>query len=334
MRLIAHRGNLEGPNPSRENSPKYIQEALSLGFEVEVDVWLIGNQFFLGHDSPTYKIDKCFLFNKRIWSHAKNPEALLELSQYKDVNVFYQEKDEAALTSRGYIWCHSNGPRLTGPRSIITSLIYNEDLFLLESFAGVCSDYVEDFRYGEALIFGPAEGDFNKPPIDLVILDIDGVMTDGRKTYNLEGDVLGKTFCDLDFTAIKRFKAAGIKVCFLSGDTKVNQVMASVRGIDFYYARDPVTGNIDKSTFLENLCETYKTNPERVVYVGDDYYDLSIIENLKHTFCPSTAIQDIKARVSKVLDCPGGHGVVAKLYEHFSEDLNYNFPTSYIKLSE
>ena len=54
--------------------------------------------------------------------------------------------------------------------------------------------------------------------IKLVILDVDGVLTDGKKYYNRDGDVLMKTFCDKDWTAIKRFKALGIKVLFLSGD--------------------------------------------------------------------------------------------------------------------
>ena len=51
--------------------------------------------------------------------------------------------------------------------------------------------------------------------IKLVILDVDGVLTDGKKYYNRDGDVVMKTFCDKDWTAIKRFKALGIKVLFL-----------------------------------------------------------------------------------------------------------------------
>ena len=39
MKLIAHRGNIDGPNPERENSPEYIEEALKAGYDVEVDVW-------------------------------------------------------------------------------------------------------------------------------------------------------------------------------------------------------------------------------------------------------------------------------------------------------
>ena len=54
--------------------------------------------------------------------------------------------------------------------------------------------------------------------IKLLILDVDGIMTDGIKYYDREGTVKLKTFCDKDWTAIKRFRAIGINVVFLTGD--------------------------------------------------------------------------------------------------------------------
>ena len=54
--------------------------------------------------------------------------------------------------------------------------------------------------------------------IKLVILDVDGVMTDGKKYYDRDGNVVLKNFCDKDWTAIKRFRAIGIPVVFLTGD--------------------------------------------------------------------------------------------------------------------
>jgi 3-deoxy-D-manno-octulosonate 8-phosphate phosphatase (KDO 8-P phosphatase) len=161
---------------------------------------------------------------------------------------------------------------------------------------------------------------------DLLVLDIDGVMTDGTKTYNENATVISKNFCDKDFTAIKRFKSAGINVCLLSGDTNVNEQMAKKRQIDFYYARNPKTGNIDKSEFIPTLCKNYNTSPDKIAYVGDDYYDLSIIENLKWTYCPIDAIQILKNNVHKVLNCRAGYGVVAELYDIYESEINYSFP--------
>ena len=58
MKLIAHRGNTEGPNPLEENKPEYIEQAIENGFDVEIDIWYITQtkQFFLGHNKPEYLI--------------------------------------------------------------------------------------------------------------------------------------------------------------------------------------------------------------------------------------------------------------------------------------
>jgi glycerophosphoryl diester phosphodiesterase len=44
MKLIAHRGNTEGPNPLEENKPEYIEEAIENGFDVEIDIWFVHKQ--------------------------------------------------------------------------------------------------------------------------------------------------------------------------------------------------------------------------------------------------------------------------------------------------
>ena len=63
MKLISHRGNLNGPNKERENHPDYIWEALQAGYEVEIDVWWVDGKFKLGHDEPQY--DFPFQFNRK-----------------------------------------------------------------------------------------------------------------------------------------------------------------------------------------------------------------------------------------------------------------------------
>ena len=56
MILISHRGNLNGKMPQNENHPDYIDEAIHAGYDVEVDVWMIDNELFLGHDEPNIKL--------------------------------------------------------------------------------------------------------------------------------------------------------------------------------------------------------------------------------------------------------------------------------------
>ena len=76
MKLIAHRGNMNGPNPEKENNPDYIVEALNNGFEVEIDVWYKHGDVWLGHDDPTYPVDVQFIQLPMFWCHAKNLDAL------------------------------------------------------------------------------------------------------------------------------------------------------------------------------------------------------------------------------------------------------------------
>ena len=50
MKLISHRGNINGKHEKFENNPNYIDTAIEQGYDVEIDVWFISETFFLGHD--------------------------------------------------------------------------------------------------------------------------------------------------------------------------------------------------------------------------------------------------------------------------------------------
>lgn len=107
MKIISHRGNLNGSDPDTENSPNQTIKALSLNFEVEVDVWYINKEWYLGHDKPQYKIDISFLENKKLWCHAKNKDALFELNK-TNIHHFWHQNDYYTLTSKGVIWTFPN----------------------------------------------------------------------------------------------------------------------------------------------------------------------------------------------------------------------------------
>ena len=148
--------------------------------------------------------------------------------------------------------------------------------------------------------------------IELLILDIDGVLTDGKKYYGLDGMPFSKTYCDKDFTAIKRFRGSGVKVCFLSGDNVVNEQMANNRNVDFYYARGK-----DKAEFIKNFENIYGTTKERMCYVGDDLFDSSIMKIVSHAYCPSDACRDIKNICGKknILKSKGGNNAIMELFD-------------------
>jgi len=109
MIFISHRGNLYGPDKKKENSIESITTALSLGLDVEVDVWFKNQQFYLGHDEPQYSISQEYLENPKMWCHAKNKEALFAFRNL-DIHYFWHEQDSYAITSKGYIWSHVGIP--------------------------------------------------------------------------------------------------------------------------------------------------------------------------------------------------------------------------------
>ena len=142
MILISHRGNINGSKPEMENKPEYVQQALDLGYDVEIDVWLIDGNFFLGHDEPQYKIERSFLQNKHLWCHAKNIEAFYRMIDDNKIHCFSHDKDKVALTSRGYFWSAFEDEMTS--KSICVMPPSSRDL--PKNIAGVCSDNIGYYK--------------------------------------------------------------------------------------------------------------------------------------------------------------------------------------------
>lgn len=143
--IIAHRGNTDGRQPERENSPDYIHEAICAGFDVEVDVWKIGDTLMLGHDKPRYAVDFKFLLRKapRLWIHAKDLQALELFATDKRFNVFCHKDDPRTLTTGGFVWTRSIDED-HDLRSIVLSLEFKEIAGV--SFGGICTNYPHRFK--------------------------------------------------------------------------------------------------------------------------------------------------------------------------------------------
>ena len=142
MIKIAHRGIIKGPNPGGENNPIDLIGAISMGFDVEADVWLNDDGLFLGHDKPEYPIDKEFIeaIKKEAWFHCKNLEALNYFTNtIPDAKFFWHQNDDYTLTSNGYIWTYPGKP-ITN-KSIVV-LLEPTDLTLFEEAYGVCTQYL------------------------------------------------------------------------------------------------------------------------------------------------------------------------------------------------
>jgi len=150
--------------------------------------------------------------------------------------------------------------------------------------------------------------------IKLILLDVDGVMTDGNKIYDKDHNIIGKQFNDRDFTAIKRFKASEIDIVFMSGD-KFNEKMADKRNIPFYYTR--TENGLDKSVLLPEIMNIYNVvDNNEIAFVGDDIFDLPMFKTLQFSFCPVNSPNDLKYIAYKLLDKP----YISSLYDILMEN--------------
>lgn len=148
MKLISHRGNINGPSEF-ENQPQYIDKAIQSGFEVEIDLWVSeAGILYLGHDAPVYKIPISFIVDRRnhLWIHCKNINALTFLYRLRPrLNYFWHQTDTAVVTSHGYIWAYPS------PNPIPFSICILPELYNTSASkcVGICSDFIKNYEsYG------------------------------------------------------------------------------------------------------------------------------------------------------------------------------------------
>jgi hypothetical protein len=144
MIFIAHRGNINGKTPE-ENSPLQIDISLDLGFHSEVDVWVVNNEIFLGHDEPQYKVNTQWLYKRRklLWIHCKNKEALEYFSYYGGrFNYFWHDTDMATLTSLGYVWAYPGKQPIKGSIAVLPEL-FMDDFGVCR---GICSNFIKKYK--------------------------------------------------------------------------------------------------------------------------------------------------------------------------------------------
>lgn len=144
MKLISHRGNIKGKAENEENKPQYIDFAIDLGYNVEVDVWLKNGIWYLGHDIPQYQINYNWLKERKskLWVHCKNLECLENCENAIELHYFWHELDTVTLTSQGFIWAYP------GKQPIKNSIAVMPEIFgdNIENCIGICSDYISNYK--------------------------------------------------------------------------------------------------------------------------------------------------------------------------------------------
>lgn len=169
----------------------------------------------------------------------------------------------------------------------------------------------------QALLFSPI---YDLPHISsklkaikLLILDVDGVMTDGGMYYTENGDQF-KKFNAKDGMGILHLKETKVKPAIISSGFSGEAIKkrAEILGISHcYVGRDP------KIDILKNWCSELGIGLEHVAIIGDDINDLEIMRQVGFSACPADAVQEVKATVDLILRCKGGEGCIREFIDHY-----------------
>lgn len=144
--------------------------------------------------------------------------------------------------------------------------------------------------------------------IKAVIFDVDGVLTDGRITYDDSGREI-KSFHVKDGQIIAHLKKAGIVTGIISGrESDTVSRRANELKLDFCHQ-----GIVDKLAVFEKLLDYHKLKTKHVAYIGDDINDLPILKEAGLPVCPADAPFYVRKFAELVTKARGGEGVVREV---------------------
>jgi 3-deoxy-D-manno-octulosonate 8-phosphate phosphatase (KDO 8-P phosphatase) len=143
-----------------------------------------------------------------------------------------------------------------------------------------------------------------------LVLDVDGVLTDGRLHLDEEGERT-KTFHVRDGLAVKLARGAGLEVAILSArSSPIVARRAAEVGIG-----EVLQGQEDKAAAFRALLARRGVAPAAVAYVGDDLQDLPVLRLAGLSAAPADAVAEVRDAVDYVTEARGGGGCVRELVE-------------------
>lgn len=146
--------------------------------------------------------------------------------------------------------------------------------------------------------------------IELVIVDVDGVMTDGRIIVDDRG-VETKNFHVRDGLGLALWRSAGKKSAIVSGrSAQVVAQRAEQLKIDRVHQ-----GVEDKAASLRELLEDLKLNADQVCFIGDDLIDLPALRRVGLAACPADAVPEVRQVAHLISRSDGGRGAVREIIE-------------------
>ncbi len=146
--------------------------------------------------------------------------------------------------------------------------------------------------------------------IKLLLLDVDGVMTDGGIYLSNSGDEF-KKFNIQDGYGITKLRRAGFKIGIITGRVS-NIVTKRAEELDITEVHQNLENKLET---YEHIKAKWKLSDEEVAYIGDDEFDLPVLERVGFSASPSDAVPSVKKRVHFVCTHSGGNGAVREVID-------------------
>lgn len=147
--------------------------------------------------------------------------------------------------------------------------------------------------------------------IELIVLDVDGTLTDGKIHYSNSGEEM-KSFCVKDGLAIVSWINLGKKVAIITGrSSKIVEKRAKELQIEYIYQ-----GVKNKQEVLDNLLKELNITMDKVASIGDDLNDYKMLKNSKFSFIPLNASPHLHKIATHKLHSKGGEGAVREMIEY------------------
>jgi 3-deoxy-D-manno-octulosonate 8-phosphate phosphatase (KDO 8-P phosphatase) len=151
--------------------------------------------------------------------------------------------------------------------------------------------------------------DFSK--IQFVLMDMDGVLTDGSITYSSNGEML-KTFNAHDGFGINRGRLNGLKFAIISGMSAVaNEMRAKRLNIEELYQNCS-----DKCEAANEIKAKYGLTDEELCFMGDDVFDIPLLNQVGFSACPPEAIAEVRDEVHYITKVHAGRGCVREMIDY------------------
>lgn len=144
--------------------------------------------------------------------------------------------------------------------------------------------------------------------VRLLLLDVDGVLTDGSITY-LSGGGESKSFNTQDGLGIKLLQESGVAVGIITARTS-EAVERRARDLRFAHV---FQGQEDKLTVYEAILKETGLRPPQTAYMGDDLMDLPLLNRVGFAAAPANAVPEIRQRAHYTTERGGGRGAVREI---------------------